>query len=86
VETNAKIPAGSIIRFYTKDARLVYEERMEKICLDIKRPKTVVLLNAALDEVLINWNITHLEQNNGNVVADLKRRGVDDQLYAGRGN
>lgn len=86
VETNTKIPMGSVIRFYTEDARLIYEERMEKVCLDIKRPKTVVLLNAALDEVMINWNITHLEQNNGNIVADLKRRGVDKQLYAGRGN
>ncbi|MDQ6477287.1 hypothetical protein [Dyadobacter sp. LHD-138] len=86
VETSAKIPMGSIIRFYTEDARLIYEERMEKVCLDIRRPKTIVLLNAALDEVMINWNITHLEQNNGNIVADLKRRGVDKQLYAGRGN
>lgn len=83
VETNAKIPAGSVIRFYTEDARLVYEEHMEKTCLDIKRRKTVVLLNAALDEALINWNITHRQQNNGNIVADLKKRGVDDQLYAG---
>jgi hypothetical protein len=86
VETNAKIPTGSIIRFYTEDAKLVYEEHIEKICLDIKRRKTVILLDAALDEVLINWNITHWEQNNGNIVADLKKRGVDDQLYAGRKN
>ena len=86
VETNTKIPMGSTIRFYTEDARLIYEERMEKVCLDIRRPKTVVLLNAALDEAMITWSLTHRQQNRGNIVADLKRRGVDKQLYVGRGN
>lgn len=81
VESNIKAHKGSLIRFYTEDARLVYEEYLEKTCLDIKHPKTVVLLNAALDEVMINWSLTHSEQKGGNIVADLKKRGVDDQLY-----
>jgi len=86
VETNTKNPIGSIIRFYTEDSKLVYEEYLKKISLDIDRPKTVVLLNAALDEVMINFEISQTSVKNGNIVAELKRRGIDKQLYAGRKN
>ena len=86
VETNTKNPIGSIIRFYTEDSKLVYEEYLKKISLDIDRPKTVVLLNAALDEVMINFEISQTSVKNGNIVAELKRRGIDEQLYAGRKN
>jgi hypothetical protein len=86
VESNSKDPKGSIVRMYTEDARLVYEEHMGKIYLDIKHPKTVALLNAALDEAMIHWTITHLEQKAGNILADLKKRGVGDQLYSRKGN
>jgi len=86
VETNTKNPIGSIIRFYTEDSKLVYEEYLKKVSLDVERPKTVVLLNAALDEVLISFEISQTSVKNGNVVAELKRRGVDEQLYAGRKN
>jgi len=86
VETNTKNPIGSIIRFYTEDSKLVYEEYLKRITLDVERPKTVVLLNAALDEVMINFEISQTSVKNGNIVAELKRRGVDEQLYAGRKN
>ena len=86
VETNTKTPIGSIIRIYTEDSKLIYEEYLKKISLDVDRPKTVVLLNAALDEAMINFEISPKPVKNGNIVADLKRRGVDDQLYAGRKN
>ena len=86
VETNTKNPIGSIIRFYTEDSKLVYEEYLKKISLDVDRPKTVVLLNAALDEVMINFEISQTSVKNGNIVAELKRRGIDKQLYAGRKN
>ena len=86
VETNTKTPIGSIIRFYTEDSKLIYEEYLKKISLDVDRPKTVVLLNAALDEAMINFEISPKSVKNGNIVADLKRRGVDDQLYADRKN
>jgi len=86
VETNTKNPIGSIIRFYTEDSKLVYEEYLKKISLDVDRPKTVVLLNAALDEVMINFEISQTSVKNGNIVAELKRRGIDEQLYAGRKN
>ncbi|MCF2444567.1 hypothetical protein L0657_11420 [Dyadobacter sp. CY345] len=86
VETNTKKPGGSIIRFYTEDSKLVYEEHLRKISLDVDRPKTVVLLNAALDEAMINFGISGTAIKNGNLVAELKRRGVDEQLYTGRKN
>jgi len=86
VETNTKKPSGSIVRCYTEDSKLVYEEYLKKISLDVDRPKTVVLLNAALDEAMINFEISQTAIKNGNIVAELKRRGVDEQLYSSRKN
>lgn len=84
VETNTKKATGSVVRFYTEDSKLVYEEHLKRISLDVDRPKNVVLLNAALDEVMINFQFSRMPVKNGKTVAELKRRGVDEQLYAGR--
>jgi len=86
VEANTKNPNGSIVRFYTVDSKLIYQEFLKKLSLDVNRPKIVVLLNAALDEAMINFELSQTVVTSGNIVADLKKRGVDEQLYAGRKN
>lgn len=57
IETSAK-GRQSIVRFYTNESRLIYEETVDRR-LDISRPKIKRQLNAALEQALYVWNATH---------------------------
>ena len=57
IETPAK-GRHSIVRFYTNESRLIYQETVDRR-LDITRPKIKGQLNAALEQALYVWNATH---------------------------
>lgn len=47
-----------IVRFYTNDNKLIYEETVNR-CLNIARRQTKRQLNIALDQAMLVWNATH---------------------------
>lgn len=47
-----------IVRFYTNDQKLIYEETLNR-CLNIVRKQTKRQLNAALEQAMFVWNATH---------------------------
>lgn len=56
-----EIPAKthqSIVRFYTSNHQLIYEETLNQ-ALNIARSKTKRQLNTALEQALFVWNATH---------------------------
>lgn len=57
VETPAK-SRQCIVRFYTDEKELIYEETVNR-CLKIARRQTKRQLNVALDQALFVWNATH---------------------------
>jgi hypothetical protein len=48
VETNVYTRDYSVIRFYTADNELIYEERLEGLHLDVSRKKTARMLTRTL--------------------------------------
>lgn len=48
----------SIVRFYTNQNQLIYEETVERR-LNIARQQTKRQLNAALEQAMFVWNATH---------------------------
>ena len=51
VETNVHQRNYSIVRFYNAADELIYEERLDGMYLDIKKPKHVKRLNLALAQI-----------------------------------
>ena len=47
-----------IVRFYTNDQTLIYQETVNR-CLNIARRQTKRQLNTALDQALFVWDATH---------------------------
>ncbi|MBO0935871.1 hypothetical protein J2I47_04860 [Fibrella sp. HMF5335] len=47
-----------VVRFYTDQSQLIYEERLTRR-LNINRAKTKRNLNAVLEKTLLAWNKTH---------------------------
>lgn len=47
-----------IVRFYTDDQKLIYEETVNR-CLNITRRQTKRQLNVALEQAMFVWNATH---------------------------
>lgn len=48
----------TIVRFYTNDQKLVYEETVNR-SLNITRKQTKRQLNIALEQAMFVWNATH---------------------------
>ncbi|MVM30861.1 hypothetical protein GO755_12535 [Spirosoma sp. HMF4905] len=57
VETMPK-SQQSIVRFYTNEEKLIYEETIDRN-LNIARKQTKLQLNVALEQTLFIWNATH---------------------------
>ncbi|MBN8822282.1 MULTISPECIES: hypothetical protein [unclassified Spirosoma] len=57
IETTPK-SSVSIVRFYTNDQRLIYQETISRK-LNIRRVQTKKQLNVALEQALFVWNATH---------------------------
>lgn len=47
-----------IVRFYTNEQKLIYEETVNR-SLNIARRQTKRQLNVALEQALFVWNVTH---------------------------
>lgn len=47
-----------VVRFYTDDQKLIYQETVNR-CLNIARRQTKRQLNVALEQAMFVWNATH---------------------------
>ncbi|AUD04288.1 hypothetical protein [Spirosoma pollinicola] len=47
-----------VVRFYTNDKKLIYQETINR-CLNIARRQTRRQLNTALDQAMFVWQATH---------------------------
>lgn|GEM_PF-1572481 len=73
VETNPKVERGSMVRFYTNENALIYEEFLEGKCLNVRKAKTQAFLHRALDKAMVNWLMTKQVKTNGEWVAELRK-------------
>ncbi|GAA4418256.1 hypothetical protein GCM10023187_51500 [Nibrella viscosa] len=70
VVESAKQPTRqTVVRFYNTDNKLLYEERLSRKRLNIRRTKTVIRLNEALDEAMSQWTMTKQIRPEQNLVA-----------------
>ncbi len=71
IESNIKTPKTSVVHFYTIDDTLMYSEKVEGIKLDIKKRKTVTLLNQALLQTLLVWHKEKIQKQNEQLVKNI---------------
>jgi len=57
------------IQFYTNDGKLIYEEKLVNVKLNINRPRVVRKLNKALNEVMVAFNEARSINSNEKLVA-----------------
>ncbi|MBD2751708.1 hypothetical protein [Spirosoma validum] len=69
VETPVK-SRHCIVRFYTDEQKLIYEETVNR-CLNIARKQTKRQLNVALEQAMFVWNATHKVPTDRQWVANL---------------
>lgn len=74
VETNPKAKTGSVVKFYNDYNQVIYEERLDGKCLDVRRAKTQAMLHRALDKAMVNWLVTKQVKTDGTWVAELRKR------------
>ena len=69
IENNIKSPKQSIVYFYSASHELMYKENIENRKLNVGNKKTLRLLNAALNEVLISWQTVKGIKENEQIIA-----------------
>ncbi|GAA4469299.1 hypothetical protein GCM10023189_56130 [Nibrella saemangeumensis] len=69
IETARQPNRQTIVRFYNNANKLIYQEDLTGKRLNIRRAKTVIRLNGALDQAMTQWASTQHFQSDQNLVA-----------------
>ena len=73
LETNVHQPPFTLVRMYSLQHELLYEERIESQRLSPRRPRHVRLLNTALTNVLQQTQLARRGMQRGNLLTTLAK-------------
>ena len=73
LETNVRQPAFTLVRMYSLQHELLYEERLEGQCLSPRRRRHVRLLNTALTNVLQQTQLARRGMQRGDLLTMLAK-------------
>jgi len=69
--SNVHIKKNTQVQFYDDSLRLIYEETVTGVRMNVKRKKTLQSLKAGLEKAIIAWNETKVPSYNGGMLAGI---------------
>jgi hypothetical protein len=69
--TNKAVKKVATVQFYDLDRRLIYEERLTGIAIDVRKTTTCRALNRSLQAALLTWKEKKQVQKDKGLVAEM---------------